>query len=75
MLKLYRSFCAMLSEQNYKDTPTYGIILQRWSLFGLYLNAGEEDQKFTCSHLNSDSPLAAKLGDRLVYAPSLGSLM
>lgn len=42
MLKLYRSFCAMLSEQNYKDTPTYGIILQRWSLFGLYLNAGEE---------------------------------
>lgn len=33
VLKLYRSFCAMLSEQNYKDTPTYGIILQRWSLF------------------------------------------
>lgn len=42
---------------------------------GLYLNAGEENQKFTCSHLNTDSPLAAKLGHRLVYAPSLGSLM
>lgn len=28
----------------------------------LYLNAGEENQKFTCLHLNTDSPLADKLG-------------
>lgn len=48
------------------------VLFCKW---GLYLNAGVEDQKFICSHLNIDSPLAAKLGDRPVHAPPLGSLM
>lgn len=71
ILKLYRCFCAMLSEHKHKDTPTYGIILQRWSLLKCW-GGKSKVYMFTFKHC---SPWAAKLAGRLLYAASLESLM